>query len=139
MILSVMAALVFGEALITYALGQGAKPSSPTIAEKAASKVVAALAAPSALLTWNQPNVGCSGTQSCTYNIYRGPTSGSETKIVSGVVGQTYTDTNVTRGLSYCWEVTASNGVGESALSNEVCATIPVVPSAPSGLTVVVQ
>ena len=40
-----------------------------------------------------------------------------------GVAGTSYTDTNVTNGVTYYYQVSAGNGVGESNLSQEVSAT----------------
>jgi fibronectin type 3 domain-containing protein len=93
--------------------------------------------APSAQLAWAAPTQGCA--VSCTYNIYRGPTSGNETLLTSGVVPLSYSDTTVTRGNFYCYEITAVNTAGESPKSNEICGTDPTVPTAPSGLTVQFQ
>jgi hypothetical protein len=96
--------------------------------------------APGANLTWNAPTSGCTGAESCTYNIYRGPTSGSEVLLTSGITALSYQDLAVTRGSSYCWEVAAVNLQGlVSPMSNEACAQIPTNPTAPSGLTVITQ
>lgn len=111
-------------------------PTAPAPAHRTAAKPKATPSVPAANLSWTQPSSGCS--ISCTYNVYRGPTSGSETLLVTGITGLTYQDTAVTRGSSYCYEVTAVNSVGESPKSNEVCVQIPVVPSAPA-LSVTVQ
>lgn len=124
------------------ALGQTA-PSAPgvTSAKKPAIKQHAFTpAAPGANLTWNAPSSGCSGAESCTYNIYRGPTSGSEVLLISGIAPLSYQDLAVTRGSSYCWEVAAVNLQSMvSPMSNEVCAQIPTAPTAPGNLTVVTQ
>jgi hypothetical protein len=48
----------------------------------------------------------------------------------------TYTDTAVTQGVTYCYEVDAYNTAGESAFSNTASKLIPfTIPVAPSGLT----
>ena len=73
-----------------------------------------------------------------SYNVYRGTASGNETLLPAGkgVSGTSYTDTAVTNGTKYFYEVTAVNSVGESGKSNEVSATPAVnsVPAAPSNL-----
>jgi cellulose 1,4-beta-cellobiosidase len=106
-----------------------------------ATTMVAAQVSPSASLTWGQPTAGCGGgtNQTCTYNILRGTTSGGETPLASGVTTLSYTDTTVTAGSTYYYEVSATNGIGTGPVSNEVKAVIPVPPSAPTGLTVTTQ
>ena len=46
----------------------------------------------------------------------------------------TYTDTTVTGGTTYYYEVTAVDAAGQSPKSSEVHATPPQVPAAPTGL-----
>ena len=71
-----------------------------------------------------------------TYNIYRAVSSGDEVLYEQGVVGTSYTDTDVTNGVTYYYQVSAGNGVGESNLSQEVSATpLPALPAAPASLT----
>jgi hypothetical protein len=59
-----------------------------------------------------------------SYNLYRATTSGAEgsTPIASGVVGTTYTNTNLTNGATYYYTVAASNSAGMSAQSAEASA-----------------
>jgi hypothetical protein len=85
-----------------------------------------------------------SGSTAITGNtVYRGTTSGGETVLapVSSTPFTSYTDTTVTAGATYFYEVTATNCVGESPKSNEVTAVIPnpQVPAAPTGLTATAQ
>jgi fibronectin type 3 domain-containing protein len=83
-------------------------------------------------LSWNASN------GAATYNIYRGTTSGSETLLQSSVSGTTFTDTGVTNGTTYFYEVTAVNAGGESGKSNEASATPQTpIPGVPTGLTAV--
>jgi fibronectin type 3 domain-containing protein len=77
-------------------------------------------------LSWTAP----SGTTT-SYNVYRGTTSGGETLQQSGVSGTSFTDTGLTDGTTYYYEVAAVNGVGESARSNEASAT-PATATPPS-------
>jgi fibronectin type 3 domain-containing protein len=75
-------------------------------------------------LSWS-PSDGATG-----YNIYRGTASGGETLIKSGVTGTSFTNTNLTNGKTYFYEVTAVNSAGQSALSTEVSAKphgLPVI------------
>jgi fibronectin type 3 domain-containing protein len=68
-----------------------------------------------------------------SYNVYRGTGAGQEssTPIVTGLTTTTYTDTGLSNGTTYYYQVTAvnpqstspANPAGESARSNEVSAT----------------
>ncbi|UCE37929.1 MAG: fibronectin type III domain-containing protein [Thermoplasmata archaeon] len=73
-------------------------------------------------LTWIAPRSN-GGSAIMNYKIYRGTTSGNETllDIVGNVL--TYIDTNVINGQIYYYKVSAVNGVGEGAKSNETFAT----------------
>jgi CubicO group peptidase (beta-lactamase class C family) len=59
------------------------------------------------------------------YNIYRSTTSGGEgaTPVSTGVTSTSFTDTGLTAGTTYFYQITAVNAVGESAKSNEVSST----------------
>ena len=87
-------------------------------------------------LSWTAPsNTG--GQALSAYSVYRGTSSGTETKLTAGGCAGlspssvTCTDTGLTAGTTYYYTVTASNASGESAQSNEASAT----PSAPSSCT----
>ncbi len=69
------------------------------------------------------------------YNIYRSPVQGGGySRIVTGNVSTTYTDTNVTSGSTYYYVVTAVDALGnESSYSNEANAT----PALPIGYAVI--
>ena len=76
-----------------------------------------------------------------SYNIYRGTISDGEANTpiatVSGTT-TTFTDTGLTNGKTYFYNVAASNSVGVSPDSNEVSVTpaaTSTVPPAPAGLT----
>jgi PKD repeat protein len=80
-----------------------------------------------ASLQWTAPaNTG--GQQITAYTVYRATTSGGETKLTSGGCSGlgnvvTCTDTGLTNGTKYYYEVTASNPTGEGAKSAEASAT----------------
>ncbi|MDR3709347.1 MAG: protease pro-enzyme activation domain-containing protein [Capsulimonadaceae bacterium] len=82
-------------------------------------------------LTW-MPSAGA-----LSYNVLRGTTSGGEsaTPIKTGIPASTtsYSDTTVTNGTKYYYEVTATLASSTSALSNEASATPQV--QAPTSLT----
>jgi len=64
------------------------------------------------------------------YNVFRGTTSNGESSTAlnsTPVNGTAYTDANVTSGATYYYVVTAiaSDGVTQSADSNEASATVP--------------
>lgn len=83
-------------------------------------------------LDWNASS-GASG-----YDIYRSTTSDGEgaTPYLTGVTGTSFTDTSVTDGTEYFYEVSAVDDAGQSGMSNEASATPQVpAPAAPTGLT----
>src|SRR5262249_21119052 len=71
-----------------------------------------------------------------SYAIYRGTSSGQEgsTPLVTGVTAPAFTDSTVTGGTTYYYQVTAVDAAGQSLKSSEVSATPPQVPAAPTGL-----
>jgi fibronectin type 3 domain-containing protein len=89
-----------------------------------------------ATLTWK----GSSSGNPSSYSIYRGTISDGEAVTPVGTVSgttTTFTDTGLTNGKTYFYNVAASNAVGVSPDSNEVSVTpaaSATVPPAPSGL-----
>jgi fibronectin type 3 domain-containing protein/regulation of enolase protein 1 (concanavalin A-like superfamily) len=75
------------------------------------------------VLTWS------ASTGATTYNVLRGASSGGETLLTSGVASTSYTDSAVTNGITYFYEVAAVNSVGTSGSSAEVSAA----PTAATG------
>jgi len=74
-------------------------------------------------LSWAAP--ASPGGQVTGYKIYRSKTSGTEIFYLSVADVTTYKDTNVKRGTTYYYKVTAVSAGGESPLSNESFATAP--------------
>jgi hypothetical protein len=87
-------------------------PAAPTGLKAAAGDTTVSL-------TWT----GASGATS--YNVYRGTSSGGEssTPIATNVASPGYTDSNLTDGTAYYYEVAAVNSAGTSGMSNEASAT----------------
>jgi fibronectin type 3 domain-containing protein len=76
---------------------------------------LAAVATPGQIrLTWN-------AMSPATFNLYRGTSSGSYVRIVSGTSVTSYNDTGISDGVTYYYAVTSFNGT-ESAYSIEVSA-----------------
>ncbi|MGO8669826.1 MAG: fibronectin type III domain-containing protein [Capsulimonadaceae bacterium] len=78
------------------------------------------------------------GSGATSYNVYRGTASGGEstTAVATAVTATTYTDTGLTNGTAYYYEVASLNATGTSGMSNEASATPEAgPPTAPSGLT----
>jgi subtilase family serine protease len=68
-------------------------------------------------LSWN------ASAGATSYRLYRSTTSGGETLYRSGLTATTFTDTGLTNGTTFFYQVTAVNSVGESAKSTQVSAT----------------
>jgi PKD repeat protein len=76
--------------------------------------------APGVLVSWLEPDNG--GSPVTGYNIYRGPTSGTETFLtnVSGAATNKYLDEAAPNTSNWYYRVTAVNAIGESAFCREV-------------------
>jgi subtilase family serine protease len=92
-----------------------AVPAAPTNLTATAGNAQVALA-------WT----GSAGATS--YSVYRGTASGGETLLKSGLTATSYTDTGLTNGTTYFYQVAAVNAGGTSAKSGEAGAkpTAPV-------------
>ncbi len=81
-------------------------------------------------LVWSLP-VSDGNSQIINYQIYRGLSSGGETPYVQIGNTTTFPDIGLQNGLTYYYQVSAINGVGEGPLSNEANATPRTYPGAP--------
>jgi fibronectin type 3 domain-containing protein len=84
-------------------------------------------------LTWNAP-VSDGGDPIINYRIYRGTSPGSVSFYMEIGNITTFNDTNVISGVTYYYQISAVNSIGEGPLSNEVNATPYTVPSLPVNL-----
>ena len=80
-----------------------------------------------AALSWTPP-ASTGGENITSYKVYRGTASGAETLLTAGGCSglgavTSCTDTGLTAGQAYYYKVSAVNGVGEGAQSNEATAT----------------
>lgn len=72
-----------------------------------------------AQLTW-----GSSPTTGVSYNVKRSQVSGGPYQsLVTGLASTSYKDTTVTANQRYCYVVSATSTLGESANSTEACGT----------------
>ena len=111
------------------------KPAAPTV-PGAPQGLSATPGNTQVTLSWNPP-ASSGGSGITSYNVYRGTSSGAGTLLTSAT-GTSFTDTGLTNGAPYYYQVTAVNGVGESARSGEVSA-VPTelsVPTAPQNVNV---
>lgn len=111
--------------------------SPPTITAPTAPQNLQATASDGqVVLDWTVPTSD-GGASITNYKIYHGTTSGGETLLTTVGNVFTYTDSSVTNGQTYYYEVSAVNSVGEGTKSSEVSATptaATTVPTAPQNL-----
>ncbi|HME51114.1 MAG TPA: fibronectin type III domain-containing protein [Candidatus Lokiarchaeia archaeon] len=89
------------------------------------------------VLIWVAPSNN-GGSAITNYRIYRGTSSGFETLLTTLGVVLTYTNTGLTNGQLYYYQVSAMNAMGEGARSSEASVwpqAAPTPPSAPTRLT----
>src|SRR5207244_3202867 len=87
-------------------------------------------------LTWQAP-ASNGGSPITNYRIYRGLSPGTETLLTTVGAVTSYTDTAVTNGVTYYYQVSAVNNAGEGPRSNAAPAPPPpppTPPGAPQGL-----
>ncbi|HEY3419204.1 MAG TPA: fibronectin type III domain-containing protein [Methanomassiliicoccales archaeon] len=89
------------------------------------------------VLTWSAPS-SSGGGSIIDYKMYRGTASAGESYIGHTGSGSalTYTDTGLTNGATYYYQVTAVNAYGEGPGSNEISGKPSVALSAPRDLQI---
>ena len=101
---------------LTFATVTAQAPGAPTLTSATASDGQVAL-------QWSAPTTGGPVT---SYNVYRSTTQGVQGPLlISGLTGNSYTDTTAANDSTYYYVVTATNGVGPSPASNELSAHPP--------------
>src|SRR5437879_139608 len=128
------------------AVGEGAMsteasatPTAPVTAPGAPRNLQATPGDGQVTLNWQAPS-NDGGAPILLYTIYRGNSSGGESFLITLPVVTTYTDANVTNGVTYYYQVSATNAIGEGPRSSEVSATPnppATPPGAPQGLSAV--
>src|SRR5439155_1751185 len=121
--------------------GEGAKsneasatpnaPPPPPTPPSAPTNLVATGGNAQVGLTWQAPGSN-GGSPITNYKIYRGTTSGGETLVATIGNQLSYSDGGLTNGVTYYYQVSAVNNVGEGPRSNEASAT-PTAPATPPG------
>jgi hypothetical protein len=105
---------------MTVTTASGSSPADPTNLTGVASSGHVAL-------SWT------AGSGATGYNVYRGTMyDGEATTPIATVTGTSYTDTGVTNGTLYYYEVAATNSVGTSGDSNQITMT-PMASGGTSG------
>ena len=105
------------------------KPSAPT-------SVTATPGNGQVVVNWAAPASNGGGAIS-SYTVYRSLSSSSGYAVVGTTTGSatSFTNTGLTNGTTYFYEVSASNSAGEGPLSSFASATPATTPGAPTGLT----
>ena len=113
-----------------------ANATAPATAPGAPTGLTANGSAGQVALSWTAP-VSNGGAAITGYKVYRSTSSGAETLLTALGNVTTYTDSGVSNGTTYFYEVAAVNAAGTSSLSTEASATpaaILSVPGAPTNL-----
>jgi hypothetical protein len=85
-------------------------------------------------LSWLAPaNEGSSPV--IAYNLYRATAAGGPFAVIATPAGTTYTDTGLSNGQTYWYQVSALNSIGEGNRTAAMAATPFTLPSVPTGLT----
>ena len=114
-----------------------ATPSVAGTGPSAPSALVATAGNAQVVLSWSAPT-SPSNPPVSGYDVLRATAAGQEATIpiASGVAGTTYTDSGLTNGTTYFYEVEAVNTVRPSVPSNEVSASPQAGPPGPAPTTV---
>jgi fibronectin type III domain protein len=110
-----------------------APPPPPVDPPSAPSLTSATGGASQVTLAWTAP-ADDGGAPVTNYQVLRGGSSGSEVLVATLGNVLTYTDTGLTNGQTYYYEVAAVNSAGAGAASNELSAVPKAPPSAPRNL-----
>lgn len=104
----------------------GGTSAPPTVTVPAAPTNLTATAGNAQIaLSWT------ASAGAASYNLYRSTSTGTETLYKSGLTAASYTDTGLTNGTAYFYQVAAVNSAGTGAKSGEASAT----PKAPATAT----
>ncbi|HEX9045813.1 MAG TPA: cellulase family glycosylhydrolase, partial [Verrucomicrobiae bacterium] len=109
------------DAQLISVLTGGAAPPPPNGAPYAPAGLTATMTNNQITLSW------AASSGATTYNLYRATQSGSESSVapvVTGITGTSYTDTGLSGGNTYYYQVVAINGSGASGFSAEAHASI---------------
>jgi len=100
-------------------------PAAPSVPPPAAPTGLTAQGGNAqAALTWS------GSTGAANYTLYRGTAGGAKTLLQSGLTAANFTDTGLTNGMTYFYQVAAVNSVGTSAKSAEASAKPSAKPAA---------
>ena len=115
-----------GQGLFTALSAVSSAPAAPT-------NITVTPASLSLTVSWT------SALSATSYSVLRSTTpSGGFATIASGLTSATYTDPGLTYGVTYYYEVTATNAIGTSSVSTVASGTpYPAVPGAPTNFTAV--
>ena len=109
------------DAQLISVLTGGAAPPPPNGAPYAASGLTATGGTSQVILSWT------AGSGATSYNLYRSTSSGFESSnaapVVTGITGTSYTNTGLNSGITYYYQVVATNNSGASGFSAEAPAT----------------
>src|SRR2546427_511417 len=108
----------------------GWRLSAPPTPPSAPQNLAATSGNAQVTLNWRAP-ASDGGSPLTNYEIYRGVAPGSETLLATMGNVLTYTDTAVTNGVTYYYQVSAVNAAGEGPRSNEASATPSPPPPPP--------
>lgn len=84
-------------------------------------------------LAWEAPSSD-GGQPAISFRVYRGTSSAAESLLIELGIVLTYTDTGVTNGVTYYYQISCANVIGEGAWSDEASGTPVAKPSAPASL-----
>ena len=109
---------------------RSATPAAPATVPASPSLNVPSAGNASVFLSWSAPSDG--GAAITGYKVYRGTSSGNESLYANLGTGTSWTDTNASNGVTYYYQVSAVNSVGEGPRSSERSAT-PAAPATAPG------